>query len=143
MPIGFLYLVAIIDWYSRYVLAWELSNTLDTAFCLDALEAALKRQRAPAIFNTDQGCQFTSEAFTDRLKTAEVAISMDGRGRVIDNIFVERLWRSLKYECIYLHEFAEVPALLEGLSNYFDYFNYRRPNQGLAEATPAEVYGIA
>jgi len=143
MPIGFLYLVAIIDWYSRYVLAWQLSNTLDAAFCLEALEAALQHQTAPRIFNTDQGCQFTSEAFTARLLAAEVAISMDGRGRVYDNIFVERLWRSLKYECIYLHEFADVPTLMRGIADYFDYFNFRRPNQGLAEATPAEVYGVA
>lgn len=92
---------AIIDWYSRYVLAWALSNTLDTAFCLAALETALARHDRPTILNTDQGCQFTSEAFTDRLKTADVAISMDWRGRVIDNILVERLWRSLKYQCIY------------------------------------------
>jgi len=107
---------------------------LDTDFCLDALEATLERQRGPTIFNTDQGCQFTSEALTDRLKMAQVAISMDGRGRVIDNIFVERLSRSLTYECMYLHEFAEVPALLEGLANYFDYFNFCQLNQRLAES---------
>ncbi|ABM61921.1 Integrase, catalytic region [Halorhodospira halophila SL1] len=143
MPIGFMYLVAIIDWHSRFVLAWELSNTLDTAFCLEALDTALQRFGMPGIFNTDQGTQFTSEAFTNRLKTAEVAISMDGRGRVYDNIFVERLWRSVKYELVYLHEFREVLDLLKGLETYFEYFNHRRPNQGLDEATPAEVYGLA
>jgi len=135
--------VAIIDWHSRFVLAWELSNTLDTAFCLEALERALQRFGMPGIFNTDQGTQFTSEAFTQRLKAAEVSISMDGRGRVYDNIFVERLWRSVTYELIYLHEFADVATLLQGLATYFEYFNHRRPNQGLAEATPAEVYGLA
>jgi len=142
MPIGFMYLVAVIDWHSRFVLAWELSNTLDTAFCLEALDRALERFGPPGIFNTDQGTQFTSEAFTARLKAAEVSISMDGRGRVYDNIFVERLWRSVKYELVYLHEFAEVATLLTGLDAYFRYFNHRRPNQGLGEYTPAEVYGI-
>ncbi len=116
---------------------------MDTAFCLEALERALQRFGTPGIFNTDQGTQFTSEAFTQRLKAAEVSISMDGRGRVYDNIFVERLWRSVKYELVYPHEFAEVATLLEGLDTYFEYFNYRRPNQGLAQATPAEAYGLA
>lgn len=143
MPIGFMYLVAVIDWHSRFVLAWELSNTLDTVFCLEALERALDRFGAPGIFNTDQGTQFTSEAFTARLKAAEVSISMDGRGRVYDNIFVERLWRSVKYELVYLHEFAEVATLLTGLDAYFRYFNHQRPNQGLGEYTPAEIYGVA
>ena len=143
MPIGFLYLVAIIDWYSRFVLAWQLSNTLETAFCLEALEQALAEFGPPRIFNSDQGCQFTSEAFTSRLHRAGIAISMDGRGRALDNVFVERLWRSVKYECIYLNEFADTPALVHGLDEYFTYFNNHRPNQGLNEYTPAETYGIA
>lgn len=140
MPVGFMYLVAVIDWYSRFVLAWALSNTLETAFCLEALEGALSGYGPPGIFNTDQGSQFTSAAFTERLTAAEIAISMDGRGRVFDNIFVERLWRSVKYESIYLNEFADVPALLSGLDTYFRYFNHDRPHQGLGERTPAEVY---
>jgi len=143
MPIGFMYLVAVIDWYSRFVLAWELSNTVDTSFCLTALERALDKTGPPGIFNTEQGCQFTSDAFTRRLQAAEIAISMDGRGRAYDTIFIERLWRSLKYECLYLHEFADVPTLLDGLGQYFDYFNHRRPHQGLGDATPAEAYGLA
>ncbi len=142
MPVGFLYLVAIIDWYSRFVIAWELSNTMDPAFCLDALEAALSRFSAPGIFNTDQGAQFTSSRFTSRLAAAQIAISMDGRGRALDNVFVERLWRSLKYEEIYLYEHADVDSLLAGLDRYFRYYNERRPHQGLQGATPAEVYGI-
>lgn len=140
MPVGFMYRVAVIDWYSRFVLAWAVSNTLETAFCLDALEAALCGHGPPGIFNTDQGSQFTSTAFTERLIAADIAISMDGRGRVFDNIFVERLWRSVKYESIYLNEFANVPSLLAGLETYFRYFNHDRPHQGLGERTPAEVY---
>lgn len=140
MPIGFMYLIAVIDWYSRFVLAWALSNTLETSFCLEALNAALASYGPPGIFNTDQGSQFTSGPFTERLKGAEVAISMDGRGRVFDNILVERLWRSVKYESIYLNEFGNVPSLLEGLNSYFHYFNHDRPHQGLAQQTPAEVY---
>lgn len=140
MPVGFMYLMAVIDWHSRFVLAWALSNTLETEFCLDALEAALSSYGPPGIFNSDQGCQFTSAAFTDRLKGADIAISMDGRGRVYDNILVERLWRSLKYESIYLHEFADVASLTAGLETYFNYFNHQRPHQGLGNRTPAEVY---
>lgn len=136
MPVGFMYRVAVIDWYSRFVLAWAVSNTLETAFCLDALCG----HGPPGIFNTDQGSQFTSTAFTERLIAADIAISMDGRGRVFDNIFVERLWRSVKYESIYLNEFANVPSLLAGLETYFRYFNHDRPHQGLGERTPAEVY---
>ncbi len=139
MPAGFMYLVAIMDWYSRYVLAWELSNTLDTGFCLEALETALTGRR-PEIFNSDQGVQFTSTAFTRRLQEAEVRISMDGRGRVFDNIFVERLWRTLKYEDIYLKDYQSVVELLQGLDDYFKLYNYERPHQGLGYQTPATVY---
>jgi putative transposase len=136
---GFMYLVAIIDWWSRYVLAWQLSNTLDVAFCLEALEMALV-QGCPEIFNTDQGVQFTSLAFTSRLERAGIAISMDGRGRALDNIFVERLWRTVKYEDIYLHDYASVPALAVGLDRYFIFYNHERPHQSLAYRTPAEVH---
>lgn len=136
---GFMYLVAIIDWYSRYVLAWRLSNTLDGAFCLEALEAALAQAR-PQIFNTDQGAQFTAHAFTSRLKQAHVRISMDGRGRALDNIFVERLWRTVKYEDIYLKEYATVPALMQGLTHYFHFYNHKRFHQALAYRTPAAVH---
>lgn len=140
MPIGFMYLVAVIDWYSRFVLSWALSNTLETAFCLTALEQALGAHGTPGIFNTDQGCQFTSQRFVQRLEAEAIAISMDGRGRVFDNIFVERLWRSVKYESIYLHEFGDVPTLYDGLDQYFGYYNHERPHQGLGSHTPAEIY---
>jgi putative transposase len=139
MAQGFMYLVAIIDWHSRYVLAWRLSNTLETAFCLDALNETLVH-RQPEIFNTDQGSQFTSHDFTHRLLEAEVRISMDGRGRALDNIFVERLWRSVKYEDIYLKNYATVPALEKGLSDYFRFYNHERLHQSLGYRTPAEVY---
>lgn len=136
---GFLYLVAVLDWYSRYVLSWELSNSLDAAFCLTALERALADRR-PEIFNTDQGSQFTSEAFTGRLERAGVAISMDGRGRCFDNILVERLWRSVKYEEVYLKEYADGIEAWEGLRQYFDRYNRERPHQSLAWHTPEAVY---
>ena len=136
---GFVYLVAILDWYSRYVLSWQISNTLDTAFCLEALEEAIESQK-PEIFNSDQGCQFTSSAFTGRLKDAGIKISMDGRGRVFDNIFIERLWRSLKYEDIYLKDYLTVMQLSTGLDNYFRFYNYERPHQSLENKTPAMVY---
>jgi len=136
---GFMYLVAIIDWHSRYVLAWRLSNTLDTAFCLEALNEALAHRR-PDIFNTDQGAQFTSNDFTQRLLQAEVRISMDGRGRALDNIFVERLWRSVKYEDIYLKNYATVPTLAKGINDYFQFYNDQRLHQSLDYRTPAEVY---
>jgi putative transposase len=139
MAKGFMYLVAILDWYSRYVLAWQLSNTLDTAFCLEALERALV-QGCPEMFNTDQGVQFTSLAFTSRLEQVGVAISMDGRGRALDNIFVERLWRTVKYEDIYLKDYASGPALAVGLDRYFRFYNQERPHQSLAYRTPAEVH---
>jgi len=139
MPTGFMYLTAVIDWFSRYVLAWGLSNTLDGGFCVEALEAACVRTR-PEIFNTDQGVQFTSRAFTSRLESWGVAISMDGRGRALDNVFIERLWWSVKYESIYLHEFATVRSLQQGLTNYFRFFCHERPHQALDYRTPAEVY---
>jgi putative transposase len=139
MPRGYLYLVAIMDWFSRYVIAWRLSNTLDAEFCLDALDQALAGGR-PSIFNTDQGVQFTSDAFTGRLQKAEVAISMDGRGRFMDNIFIERLWRTVKYEEIYLHDYESVFALEAGLERYFEFYNTDRPHKSLAYRTPAEVY---
>ena len=136
---GFMYLTAVIDWYSRYVLSWTLSNTLDSAFCLDALELALQRE-TPDIFNTDQGSQFTAAAFTDRLKADNIRISMDGRGRALDNIFIERLWRSVKYEDIYLKDYATVPALTVGINKYFPFYNVERPHQNLDYRTPEEVY---
>lgn len=137
---GFVYLVAIIDWYSRKVLSWRISNTLDVAFCVDCLEEALQRYGAPEIFNTDQGSQFTSAAFLGVLKTHAVQISMDGRGRALDNVFVERLWRSLKYEDIYLKAYAGIPELLVGLADYFAFYNDCRPHQSLGYATPNQVY---
>jgi putative transposase len=137
---GFMYLAATIDWYSRYVLAWRLSNTLDGAFCLEMLEEALAWGR-PEVFNTDQGVQFTAEAWTGRLQAARVAVSMDGRGRCLDNVFVERLWRSVKYEDIYLHGYETVPALQEGLERYFPFYNEERMHQSLEYQTPAQVYG--
>jgi putative transposase len=136
---GFMYLVAIIDWYSRFVLAWQLSNTLDGAFCLDALNAALAYGQ-PHIFNTDQGAQFTAQAFTDRLEAVHIGISMDGRGRALDNIFIERLWRTVKYEDIYLNLYETVPDLHGGLGHYFDFYNYERPHQSLDYRVPSEVY---
>jgi putative transposase len=139
MPRGFMYLTAVIDWYSRYVLSWRLSNSLEGTFCLEALEDALSRS-VPKIFNTDQGVQYTSASFTGRLLQAGVAISMDGRGRALDNVFVERLWRSVKYECLYLEGFETVTALEIGLRSYFEFFCYERRHQGLANRTPAEVY---
>ena len=138
-PHGFVYLVVILDWYSRFVLAWRLSNTLDTAFCLDALDAVFEN-RLPEIFNTDQGCQFTSNPFTGRLKEAGIKISMDGRGRVFDNIFIERLWRSLKYEDVYIRDYQTVMELSVGLVTYFQFYNYERPHQSLGDRTPAMVY---
>jgi putative transposase len=136
---GFMYLVAIIDWFSRYVLAWQLSNTLDGRFCLEALQQALLAGH-PVIFNTDQGVQFTALPFTTCLEDAGVRVSMDGRGRALDNIFIERLWRSVKYEDIYLKDYASVPALGAGLDNYFRFYNHDRPHQSLGYRTPAEVH---
>ena len=136
---GFMYLVAIVDWFSRYVLAWQLSNTLDGYFCVHTLQQALQRGQ-PEIFNTDQGAQFTATVFTSLLETAQVRISMDGRGRALDNIFVERLWRTVKYEDIYLKEYTTVPALFAGLTSYFAFYNDERLHQSLGYRTPAEVH---
>jgi len=136
---GFMYLAAVIDWFSRYVLAWRLSNTLDGSFCLEMLEEALSRGR-PEVFNTDQGVQFTAAAWTGRLESAGVAVSMDGRGRCLDNVFVERLWRSVKYEDIYLWRYEGVPELQRGLGRYFPYYNEQRLHQALDYRTPAAVY---
>jgi len=138
---GFLYLVAVMDWATRKVLAWRLSNTMDAGFCVAALEEALARFGRPEIFNTDQGSQFTSLAFTSVLRDAEVRISMDGRGRWMDNVFIERLWRSLKYECVYLHAFETGSELRTGLARWITYYNTQRPHSGLAGQTPAEAYG--
>lgn len=137
---GFLYLVAIMDWASRKVLSWRLSNTLDADFCVDALEDALARYGKPEIFNTDQGCQFTSEVFTDALKNAEIRISMDGKGRWMDNVMIERLWRSLKYECIYLNAFETGTEVRQGLKYWIDFYNARRPHSRLDDRTPDEAY---
>jgi len=139
MQRGFMYLVAILDWFSRYVLAWQLSNTLDGRFCLDTLQQALQLDQ-PDIFNTDQGVQFTALEFISRLEVAGVRISMDGRGRVFDNIFIERLWRSVKYEDVYLKDYASVPELSAGLDDYFWFYNHNRPHQSLDYRTPAEVH---
>lgn len=136
---GFAYLCAVIDWYSRYVLAWRLSNTLDTCFCIEALEEALKFN-TPEIFNTDQGCQFTSDEFTKKLLQAEIKISMDGRGRALDNIFVERLWRSVKYENIYPNCYSNMKEAKIGLNDYFEFYNKRRYHQSLKYKTPEKVY---
>lgn len=140
MARGFLYLVAIMDWHSRKVLAWRLSNTLDTDFCVEALKEALRRYGRPEIFNTDQGAQFTSVAFTDVLKDAGVTISMDGKGCWVDNVFVERLWRSVKYEDVYLRAYDTVAAAREGLSCYFDFYNTERRHQSLNRMTPNQAY---
>jgi putative transposase len=136
---GFLYLAAILDWYSRYVIAWRLSNTLEGWFCLELLEEALARGR-PEVFNTDQGVQFTAAAFTGRLESAGVAVSRDGRGRWLDNVFVERLWRTVKYEDVYLRGYEGVPELEQGLGRYFGFYNEERLHQALAYRTPAAVY---
>ncbi len=136
---GFVYLVAVMDWYSRYVLSWELSNTLDSRFCGEALRKALWTSR-PEIFNTDQGVQFSSQEFTGLLQDCEIKISMDGRGRVYDNIFVERLWRTVKYEEVYLHEYRTVSEAKQGLRAYFLFYNAERLHQSLSYRTPHEVY---
>ena len=136
---GFVYLTAVMDWYSRYVLSWEVSITLESDFCCQALQRAL-RCGQPEIFNTDQGVQFTSQAFTAILKEQPVRISMDGRRRALDNVFVERLWRSVKYEEVYLHDYADVPAAEKGLGQYFGFYNTERLHQSLDYKTPAAVY---
>jgi putative transposase len=139
MPRGFMYLTAVIDWHSRYVLSWALSNSLEGTFCIEALDEALAGG-TPEIFNTDQGSQFTAAAFTGRLQQAGIAISMDGRGRALDNVFIERLWRTVKYEWLYLHGFDTVGELQRGLVKYFDFYNHERFHQSLGNRTPAEVY---
>jgi putative transposase len=139
MARGFLYLVAIMDWYSRYVLAWRLSNTLETDFCVEALEEAL-RKGVPEMFNTDQGAQFTSQAFTSLLEQHGIKVSMDGKGRYTDNLFIERLWRSLKYEEVYLKAYAGGKEARAGIGGYFDFYNLERPQQALGYQTPAEVF---
>ena len=136
---GFMFLTAVIDWYSRYVLSWRLSNTLEARFCLEALDEALDRGR-PEIFNTDQGCQFTSREYTGRLEAAGIAVSRDGRGRALDNVFVERLWRSVKYEDVYIKDYEQVPDLEAGLTAYFRFYDEERPHQSLGYRTPGEVY---
>ena len=136
---GFMYLVAILDWYSRYVVSWELDQTLQIPFVLTALDRALA-EATPVIINSDQGSQFTSPQYLDRLLAAEVQISMDGRGRAMDNIFTERLWRSVKYEEVYLNEYLTPRQARQGLARYFHFYNYERPHQALADLTPAELY---
>jgi len=136
---GFIYLVAILDWFSRYVLSWETSLTLEADFCIRALERALSLGQ-PEIFNTDQGVQFTSEAFTGALESRSIRISMDGRGRAFDNIFIERLWRSVKYEEVYLKDYEDVPAARRGLGGYFEFYDQERLHQSLDYHTPAEIY---
>jgi putative transposase len=137
---GFAYLVAIIDWYSRAVLSWRLSNTLDSGFCVEALQEALTKYGKPGIFNSDQGCQFTSQDFISILSAARISISMDGRGRCMDNIFVERLWRSVKYEDIYLRGYQTIPEAREGLTRYFEFYNHKRYHQSLDNKKPWQVY---
>jgi len=140
MARGFVYLVAVMDWYSRRVLSWRVSNTLDTSFCTEALEEAIERYGAPGIFNTDQGCQFTSEDFTGVLKEHGVKISMDGKGRWVDNVFVERLWRSVKYEEVYLKAYDDIRSARASLGNYFEFYNSERRHQSLDRQTPDQVY---
>jgi len=140
LPKGFVYLTAVMDWHSRYVLSWEVSVSMDSEFCVSALERALRCWGKPDIFNTDQGSQYTSHEFTNVLKKSDVKISMDGKGRAIDNIFIERLWRSVKYEEIYLNEYSSVSALRKALKAYFNFYNRERPHQSFNGLTPAEVY---
>ena len=140
MTRGFVYLAAVIDWFSRRVLSWRVSITMDTSFCIEALEDALRQHGKPEIFNTDQGSQFTSEAFTGRLKEEGIQISMDGKGRWADNVFVERLWRSLKYEHVYLHAYESVGEARRKIGCYFEFYNSRRPHSSLGAKTPDQVY---
>jgi putative transposase len=140
MKRGFVYLIAVIDWFSRRVLSWKLSITMDVSFCLEALDEALSKHDKPEIFNTDQGSQFTSEAFTGRLKKESIAISMDGKGRWCDNVFVERFWRSIKYEEIYLHAYDSVSEARNRIGQYIQFFNSRRPHSSLQAQTPDQVY---
>lgn len=137
---GFVYLVAVMDWYSRKVLSWEVSNTMTDSFCVSALESAIRRYGVPDIFNTDQGSQFTGQDFIRILKDNAIEISMDGKGRWVDNVFIERLWRSVKYEDIYLKEYLSMIALRQGLSEYFRFYNDERPHNSLGLCTPSEIY---
>jgi putative transposase len=137
---GFLYMVAVMDWYSQKVLTWRISNTLDADFCIAALEDALEKYGTPEIFNTDQGGQFTSLEFTQRLKEAGVRISMDGRGRWMDNIMVERLWRTMKYECVYLYAFEKGSEARDGIGRWIERYNRQRPHSSLDDRTPYEAY---
>lgn len=139
LPHGFVYLVAILDWYSRYVLAWEVSNTMEVSFCLEALKSALSVGK-PEIFNSDQGAQFTSVAFTSYLEKENISISQDGKGRAFDNIFIERLWRTVKYEEVYLKDYSSVSVALKSLSEYFEFYNHQRLHQSLEYQTPAAVH---
>jgi putative transposase len=140
MRSGFLYLVAVMDWHSRFVLSWELSNTLEMSFCLEAQQRALNRWGQPEIWNSDQGAQFTAVDFLAPLKARQIQISMDGRGRALDNVFIERLWRTVKYELIYLGDYADGTALSAALEEYFAFYNYARRHQALGYRTPAELY---
>jgi putative transposase len=140
---GFLYLVAVMDWWTRKVLSWRVSNTMDVGFCIEALEDALAGHGRPEIFNSDQGSQFTSPQFTKVLRDAGIRISMDGKGRWMDNVFIERLWRSLKYECVYLHAFETGSELRGGLTQWVGYYNARRPHSSLGGRTPDEAYAAA
>jgi putative transposase len=140
MAHGFVYLVAVMDWFSRFVLSWALSVSMEVPFCIEALEKAF-RWGQPEIFNSDQGSQFTSEKFLGELKGRQIRVSMDGRGRCLDNIFIERLWRSLKYEEVYLREYRQVPEARAGIGRWFQFYNYERPHQSLGYRTPAAVYG--
>ena len=140
MARGFVYLVAVIDWFSRRVLAWKLSITMDTSFCIEALDEALSRHGKPEIFNTDQGSQFTSEAFTGRLKEEGIKIGMDGKGRWRDNVFVERIWKSIKYEEVYLHAYASVSEARTSIGRYLEFYNSIRPHSSLKAQTPDQVY---
>jgi putative transposase len=140
MASGFVYLTAVMDWHSRYVLSWEISVTMDSEFCVSALERALRCYDHPTIFNTDQGAQYTGIEFTGTLKAHDIKISMDGKGRAIDNIFIERLWRSVKYEEVYLNEYQSVEQLRKALKIYFEFYNHQRPHQSFNGQTPAEIY---
>jgi putative transposase len=140
MAKGFIYLIAVMDWYSRRVLSWRVSTTMDTSFCIEALEEAIEQYGCPEIFNTDQGSQFTSDDFTQVLKDNDIRISMDGKGRWVDNVFVERLWRSVKYEEVYLKAYDAVSDAKQSLGQYFDFYNTERRHQSLDKMTPDEVY---
>ncbi len=142
MAHGFMYLVAIMDYFSRYVISWSVSNSLESLFCMDALDEALRSSK-PQVFHSDQGCQYTSSDFVDELKSRKIKVSMSGRGRCFDNILAERLWRTVKYEEIYLHEYADGHDLIRSLRVYFDYYNYHRPHKSLGKKTPAEVYRVS